>query len=124
MTKQEFAEKYGFAGSWKLRERDDHLPCFAHRWSVNDKICTARAIREYIKMATENDDNDVIVFSVTERDAGWAAWASYHEAHPHTFKMVEGGSIHDKYMCRMYIYTKPAGKRKFHKNNIANYRAR
>jgi len=124
MTKQEFALKYGFVSAGYMRASDDHLPCFAHRWSVNDHINSEKAIKEYIKVATENDDNDVIVFSVTERDKCWKAWADFAKAHPRTFKVVEGGSIHGKYMCRMYIYTKPPAKRKFHKNNIAKYRAR
>lgn len=103
---------------------EDHLPCFAHRWAVNDKVNTYDLIRAYIKLASKRDHNDVLVFSVTERDKCWDVWKAFALAHPKTFKVVEGGSIHGKYMCRMYIYTKPPTKRKFHPDNIAMWRPR
>lgn len=103
---------------------EDHLPCFAHRWAVNRKVNTPELISEYIRLASEEDGNDVLVFSVTERDACWDVWKAFALAHPKTFKVVEGGSIHGKYLCRMYIYTKPPTKRKFHPNNIAKYQRR
>jgi hypothetical protein len=124
MTEHEFAIKYGFHSTYYLRQSDDHLPCFAHRWSVNDNIKTEKAITEYIQVATDNDDNDVIVFSVTENDKGWNAWKAYAKKYPRKFKVVEGGSIHGKYLCRMYIYTKPPKKRKFHPDNIKAFKPR
>ena len=127
MTKQEFAQKYGYEyrGYYDyITNNDDHLPCFAHRWTVNDNINSEKAIKDIIQVARDNDNNDVIVFSVTERDKGWDEWKKFAKKHPRTFKVVEGGSIHGKYMCRMYIYTKPASKRKFHKNNVAFFRPR
>lgn len=107
-----------------MRPNDDHLPCFAHRFLVTNRVNTPALIKEYIKHASADTDNDVIVFSVTERDICWNVWKEFAKAHPRTFKVVEGGSIHGKYMCRMYIYTKPANKRKFHADNIDKYRAR
>lgn len=109
-------------GNWETRT--DHLPCFAHRWTVNDNVNTPALIEAYVKLASLRDDNDVLVFSVTERDYCWDAWKAYAKAHPRMFKVVEGGSIHGKYTCRMYIYTKPAKQRKFHPDNIRKYRAR
>lgn len=109
---------YGMKDSW------DHLPCFANRFTVNDKVNTFELIDAYIKIASARCDNDVFLFSVTEQDKCWQVWADYAKAHPRTFKIVEGGSIHGKYMCRMYIYTKPANQRKFHADNIQNYRPR
>lgn len=102
----------------------DHLPCFAHRWRVTDRVETPELIRAYIKLASESDDNDVLVFSVTEEDRCWDAWKQYAKDNPRTFKVVEGGSIHGFYMCRMYIYVKPAKQRKFHPDNIKKYRQR
>lgn len=121
MTLDDILDKHG---AWKVRDSDDHLPCFAHRFRVWDEMNTPTIIKNYIKYAVENSDNDVIVFSVTELDKCWNAWADFAEAHPKTFQVVQGGSIHGKYQCRMYIYTKPVGKRKFAPKNIGNYRAR
>lgn len=99
----------------------EHLPCFAHRWYVNGRVNTPKLIEAYIALASKRDHNDVLVFSVTEQDACWKVWKAYAKAHPRKFKVVEGGSIHGKYMCRMYIYTKPAKQRKFHADNINRF---
>lgn len=122
-TLAEFAAKIRLR-VYNLKSREDHLPCFAHRWLVPDAVDTPALIKQYLQVASENDDNDVLVFSVTECDECWGVWVAYARAHPRTFKVVEGGSIHGQYMCRMYIYTKPAAKRKFHPDNIAQYRPR
>lgn len=124
MTSDEFQAKFfgGWGDDW--RASDDYLPCFAHRFTVVDGINSDKLIKEYIKHATEGTDNDVIVFSVTEKDKCWQAWADFAKTHPRTFKVVEGGSIHGKYMCRMYIYTKPKAKRKFSPENIKKYHPR
>lgn len=98
-----------------LNEPADHLPCFAHRWTVRDFMNNEEIIQEYIKAASESDENDVLVFSVTEKDKCWKAWASFAKAHPRTFKVVQGGSIHGNYQCRMYIHVKPKSKRKYNK---------
>jgi hypothetical protein len=111
-------------GKWSIRDSESHLPCFAHRFTVFDEINTEGLIKAYIKYAVEDTDNDVIVFSVTEKDKCWKVWKEYAIIHPKTFKVVEGGSIHGKYKCRMYIYTKPAKKRKHHPDNIAKFKAR
>jgi hypothetical protein len=90
------------------------LPCFAHRCVVSRGINKAALIKELLSFASAATRNDVLVFSVTEQDGqAWQAWKDYAKAHPKTFKVVEGGSIHGRYMCRMYIYSKPAAKRKF-----------
>lgn len=125
MTKDEFEKVTGLNVSrLGAGAHEDHLPCFAHRWAVNDAVNTPERIQAYIKLASIRDDNDVLVFSVTQQDGCWKTWMEYAKAHPRTFKVVEGGSIHDKYMCRMYIYTKPAKQRKFHADNIHRYRPR
>ena len=123
MTPEQFLAATGLY-DYNMRVSDDHLPCFAHRFSVNGRVNTPKLIKAYIEIATDETDNDVIVFSVTECDACWNVWKAYAKAHPRTFKVIEGGSIHGKYMCRMYIYTKPAKKRKFHADNINKYKAR
>lgn len=110
MTKEEFLRK--FNDLHFNRNRAD-LPCFAHRWSVQEDMNTDEIITAYVMYASERDNNDVIVFSVTERDKCWKTWAEYAKAHPRTFKVVQGGSIHGNYQCRMYIYTKPKSKRKY-----------
>lgn len=105
------------AGGWALGAGADadHLPCFAHRWAVAHTVDTPKLIETYIKLASEVDHNDVLVFSVTERDDCWEVWKQYAKDHPRKFKVVEGGSIHGKYMCRMYIYVKPKAQRKYKK---------
>lgn len=110
MTREEFKRAMGLA-YWRSNDAD--LPCFAHRLSVTGAINTPALIKECIKHACDESHNDVIVFSVTERDACWKVWSNYAKAHPRTFKVVEGGSLHGRYMCRMYIYSKPIAKRKF-----------
>lgn len=129
MTIDEFCKKARYAPMWdsyvdRLRSSDDHLPCFAHRISVVDGVNTPALIKELIKHSCDISDNDVLVFSVTEQDKCWNVWKEYAITNPKTFKVVEGGSIHGVYMCRMYIYTKPAKKRKFHADNIGGYRRR
>lgn len=96
----------------------EHLPCFAHRWTVTDAIDDDATITAYVREAAKKDTNDVLVFSVTQRDKCWGAWLEYAKAHPRKFKVVEGGSIHGRYLCRMYIYTKPKSQQKF-KGTIA-----
>jgi hypothetical protein len=119
-----FLEKLQLYSMDELRRADDHLPCFAHRFSVCHIINTPELIEALVKHASDNTDNDVLVFSVTERDKCWDVWKQYAKDNPRKFKVVEGGSIHGFYMCRMYIYTKPAAQRKFHPDNVHNYRAR
>jgi hypothetical protein len=109
---------------WDLKRSSDHLPCFANRFSVFDTMNTPELITAYIKHASDKCDNDVLVFSVTAEEECWDAWKAYAKANPRTFKVVEGGSIHDMYMCRMYIYTKPKAQRKFHPDNIKSFRPR
>lgn len=125
MDQREFEAATGIE-MWRVGggSLEDHLPCFAHRWRVTDRVNTSELIATYIKLASARDHNDVLVFSVTERDHCWDAWKQYAIDHPRTFKVVEGGSIHGKYMCRMYIYIKPPKQRKFHPDNIANWRRR
>lgn len=125
ISKEEFHLKTGINPHWLGGGAVvSHLPCFAHRWFVTRAVDTPELIEAYVKFASERDDNDVLVFSVTERDGCWDAWKAYAKAHPRTFKVAEGGSIHGKYMCRMYIYTKPSKQRKFHPDNIAKWRPR
>ena len=102
----------------------DHLPCFAHRWSVNDWVNTPELIEAYINLAAKRDHNDVLVFSVTERDACWDVWKQYAKDNKRVFKVVEGGSIHGRYLCRMYIYVKPKAERKFSEKNKDKFWAR
>jgi hypothetical protein len=124
MTGEQFLNKIKAEYWHRLMGSRDHLPCFAHRFTVTERINTSSLIEEYIKHASEKCDNDVLVFSVTERDTCWGVWKDYAKAHPRKFKVVEGGSIHGKYMCRMYIHTKPKAERKFSSENIKNFRPR
>lgn len=113
----DFAEKIGEEVDGGLvdglQENQSALPCFAHRWGVTGAINNSTLIKQYIKCASDYDENDVLVFSVTEKDKCWQVWKDYAIAHPKTFKVVQGGSIHGNYQCRMYIYTKPKSKRKY-----------
>lgn len=112
-TLQEFCSDLGIY--WRgTQYNESDLPCFAHRRGVDQKIMTSALIHEYVRACADDSKNDVLVFSVTERDGtAWTAWAKYAKAHPRTFKVVQGGSIHGNYQCRMYIYTKPKSKRKY-----------
>lgn len=122
MDQMKFFEKTGISiNRLGGGAREDHLPCFAHRWMVNGRVNTPELINAYIKLASKRDHNDVLVFSVTERDGCWQVWADYAKANPRKFKVIEGGSMHGRYMCRMYIYTKPAKERKFHPDNAAHW---
>lgn len=107
----DFARKVD-ASSYHLTARTSDLPCFSERYVVTAKINTPSLIKEYIKVACESCDCDVLVFSVTEEDACWQVWKDYAIAHPKTFTVVQGGSGHGNYQCRMYIYTKPKSKRR------------
>lgn len=98
---------------WDIDDNESDLPCFAHRRAVSRKLNKASLIKEYVHLCADESRNDVLVFSVTERDECWKAWVDYAKAHPRTFKVVQGGSIHGEYQCRMYIYTKPKSKRKY-----------
>ena len=109
----EFKEKLGMPYWQDLNDNQDALPCFCHRYTVPDAVKTAILIKQYIRVASEDSENDVIVFSVTEKDKCWKVWEAYAKAHPRTFKVVQGGSGHGPYQCRMYIYTKPKSKRKY-----------
>lgn len=111
ISKEAFGRLCGYETAWDYSDNQSDLPCFAHRVSVHERVDTPDRIRALIKYGSEQSKNDVIIFSVTEQDACWRAWSEYAKAHPKTFKVVEGGSIHGRYMCRMYIYTKPASKR-------------
>lgn len=113
MSRQEFIRKAGWAGSaYDFRASEDSLPCFMHRRTVNSRFNTPEMIEAAIEHAQST--NDVIVFSVTERDGtAWQAWIDYAKAHPRKFKVVQGGSIHGNYQARLYIYTKPKSKRKY-----------
>lgn len=125
MTRDEFQAATGLnAGYTGAGAITDHLPCFAHRWRVNDRVNTPELIQAYVRLASETDNNDVLVFSITEQDKCWAVWKQFHRDNPKFFKMVQGGSIHGQYLCRMYIYTKSKEDRKFSEKNIGNYRAR
>lgn len=124
MTLQQLFNKLGWVSDWQLFASKDHLPCFAHRVSVHSKVNTPDMIEHLIKFSSEKSDNDVLVFSVTEKDKCWDAWIKYAKAHPRKFKIVNGGSIHGVYMCRMYIYTKSPKQRKFHQDNIKQFKAR
>jgi hypothetical protein len=117
ISQDAFDEKCGYEHTWSAAYLDnsDSLPCFAHRISVNEEVNTPALIKALIYYGGNKSHNDVLVFSVTEQDKCWKAWKEYDKAHPKTFKVVEGGSIHGEYMCRMYIYTKPVSKRKFGK---------
>ncbi len=112
MTEQEFFKRCGY-NMHGPNTSGSALPCFAHRVSVNGSVNTPALIKYLIAYSVKDSNNDVLVFSVTEKDTCWDAWSKYAKAHPRTFKVIEGGSIHGRYMCRMYIYTKPATKRKF-----------
>lgn len=111
-TLQEFCNAFGI-NYWLLDELEANLPCFAHRRFVPNVLKTPALIKEYVSLCASETQNDVIVFSVTQKDWCWKAWAAYAKAHPRTFKVVQGGSIHGNYQCRMYIYTKPKSKRKY-----------
>lgn len=113
MSRAEFFRKTGWSnGEYSFRSYEASLPCFMHRRSVNNQFNTPEMIEAAIEYAQST--NDVIVFSVTERDgAAWEAWASYAKEHPRKFKVVQGGSIHGNYQARLYIYTKPKSKRKY-----------
>ena len=123
MTLDEFWTATGI-GRWDMRNNDDHLPCFANRYYVNGRVNTPELITAYIDLAKQTCTNDVIVFSVTEKDECWDVWKQYAKDNKSVFKVVQGGSIHGVYLCRLYIYTKPKEERKFHENNIGKYRAR
>lgn len=116
----EFLIKAGFRSMWHAHNDEAHLPCFAHRYNVTPAINTPRLIQAYLHYACEHDENDidVFVFSVTERDGpAWHAWKDYAKANPRKFKVVEGGSIHGRYQCRMYIYTKPKAEHRLNQPN-------
>lgn len=114
ISQEAFDKKCGYAGNWNdgYFSSNDALPCFADRVTVNGKVNTPELIKALISYSGSESDKDVLVFSVTEEDGCWKAWKEYDKSHPKTFKVVEGGSGHGRYMCRMYIYTKPASKRK------------
>lgn len=124
MILAKFLAKFNLYAMGDLRGSSDHLPCFAHRFSVFGGIDTPELIEAMIEHSSDDTDNDVLVFSVTERDKCWDVWKQYAKDNPKKFKVVEGGSIHGVYMCRMYIYTKPASQRKFHADNADKFRAR
>lgn len=113
ISQAEFFTLLGVPYFGRLRRNDSDLPCFAHRISVSDRINTPELIDALIFYASKGSRNDVLVFSVTEQDACWQVWKDYAKANPRKFKVVQGGSIHGKYQCRMYIYRKPKAERKF-----------
>lgn len=106
------AESYGWDKTALLTTSESDLPCFSSRYTVVHRINSPILIKQYIKVASEHCDNDVLVFSVTEQDGCWQVWKDFAIAHPKTFQVVQGGSGHANYQCRMYIYTKPKSKRR------------
>lgn len=113
MSLETFLERTGRGSFYGLTYYESDLPCFANRITVDDKVNTPQLIDALVYHASNEVDVDVLVFSVTEQEKCWKAWASYAKANPRKFKVVQGGSIHDNYQCRMYIYTKPKSKRKY-----------